>query len=123
MIDLNNLSSENTEYILNLPYYLASAGIADEFHELLTEFELIEYKNSAATPQLLIEDYALTVAPDIEIPQTKKDSLRLIQDAIRKSSHLLAYVENKTQLVGHVLGRLLSFKLPDIQAILEDVKK
>ncbi|MEG4286332.1 hypothetical protein QUB68_24695 [Microcoleus sp. A006_D1] len=50
MIDLNNLSSEDTEYILNLPYHLATAGMANEFHELLTEFEFIEYKNSAATP-------------------------------------------------------------------------
>lgn len=123
MIDLNNLSSEDTEYILNLPYHLATAGMADEFHELLTEFDFIEYKNSAAIPQLLIENYALTVAPDIEITHTKKDSLRLIQDAIRKSSHILAYPENKTQLAGHLLGRLLSFKSPDIQALLEDAKQ
>lgn len=113
MIDLNNLSSEDTEYILNLPYHLAAAGMANEFHELLTEFEFIEYKNSATTPQLLIEDYALSVAADIDITQAKKDSLKLIQEAIQKSSHILAYPENKTQLAGHLLGRLLSFKSPD----------
>ncbi|WP_445305865.1 hypothetical protein [Microcoleus sp. T3_A4] len=49
MIDLNNLFAEDTEYILNLLYHLATAGRADEFYELLTEFEFIEYKRNHAS--------------------------------------------------------------------------
>ena len=123
MIELNNLSSEDAEYVLNLPYHLAVAGMVNEFYKLLTEFEFIDYKSYASTPQLLIADYNLTCLPDIVIYKAKKECLKLIQDAIRKSSHILERSENKNQLSGHLLGRLLSFKLPEIQAVLEEAKQ
>ncbi|MEC4813606.1 MAG: hypothetical protein SAK29_10110 [Scytonema sp. PMC 1069.18] len=42
MSKFENLSPEDQEYILNLPYHLAQASIADDLYELLTEFEFIE---------------------------------------------------------------------------------
>lgn len=123
MNDFNNLSDEDAEYVLNLPYHLAAGGLVDNLCELLIEFEFIEYKNFASTPQSLIADYDLTFLPDIEISKAKKDCLKLIQDAIRKSSHIVSETENKIQLAGHLLGRLLSFKLPEIQVLLEQAKQ
>src|ERR687886_1053720 len=47
----------------------------------------------------------------------KADTLKLIQGALRLSAHILA--KDKTQLAGQLLGRLLSFEVPEIQAMLQ----
>lgn len=44
MNEFNNLSPEDTEYILGLAYHLAAAGMVDDLCEFLTEFEFLEYK-------------------------------------------------------------------------------
>jgi WD40 repeat protein len=67
-------------------------------------------------------DYDLIFASEIGIYGLKKDSLRLIQGAIRKSAHILNEPDNKTQLAGHLLARLLCFPAPEIQALLEQAK-
>lgn len=89
MSEFNNLSPEDSEYVLNLPYHLAEAGMASDLRELLTDFEFIEPKNSTATPQPLIEDYDLAVHPNIQIPEPTKANLRLIQGAVRLSANAL----------------------------------
>lgn len=50
----------------------------------------------------------------------KADTLTLIQGALRLSAHILA--KDKTQLAGQLLGRLLSFEVPEIQAMLQQAK-
>ena len=121
-----NLSPEDAEYVLNLPFHLAEAAkeevaMADELGKLLTEFKFIEYKLSSLTPEPLIEDYDLALACNIQVSEDKKDALKLIQGALRLSANVLT--EDKTQLVGQVWGRLLKYKLPDIRAFLEQAKK
>jgi len=73
MSDYNNLSSEDAEYILNLPYHLSMAGLAGELCEILIEFDFIEHKISASALQSLIEDYDLTFASKIEIHRCTQD--------------------------------------------------
>ena len=46
MSDFQSLSSEDIEYVLNLPYHLSIAGLANELCEILIEFDFIEYKIS-----------------------------------------------------------------------------
>ena len=78
MSEFKNLSSEEAEYVLNLAYHLAAAGMVDELYELLTECDFLEHKVSSLTAQSLIEDYELAIAADIQIDEHKKETLRLI---------------------------------------------
>jgi hypothetical protein len=121
MNNSDNLSSEDAEYVLNLPYHLAIGSMADDLCEILTEFEFVEYKVSDSTPQKIIEDYDLALAPNIHISDQKKDSLKLIQSAINLAANVLA--DDPAQLAGQLWGRLLPFKKPEIQAILAQTQE
>ncbi|WP_181154405.1 hypothetical protein [Nostoc sp. 'Peltigera membranacea cyanobiont' N6] len=121
LLPMSEKSTEYEEYVLHLPYHLAMAGMANDLCELLTEFEFIKHKVSASRPQPLIEDYDLALQPSIESPEDVKNSLRLIQGAIRLSANTL--LKEKTQLSGQLLGRLMSFEIPQIQLILVEAKK
>ncbi|MEG3884810.1 hypothetical protein QT971_11420, partial [Microcoleus sp. herbarium19] len=121
MSEFDNRSPEDVEYGLHLPYHLARAGMVDDFCDLLTDFELIEYKLSVLLSQSLIEDYDLALQSEIQISEDKKDCLKAIQGAIRLSAHILD--RDKTQLAGQLLGRLLFHDSPEIQAMLEQAKQ
>ena len=120
MSEFKNFYPENQEYVLNLPYHLAQASMADDLHELLTEFEFLEHKIFISSPQPLIEDYDFALASNIQIPEHKKYTLRLIQGALRLSEHILS--EDKSQFAGQMLGRLGSYKMPAIEEILKQAK-
>ena len=126
MSEFDNRSPEDVGYGLDLPYHLAESakeeiGMASELCELLTEFDFIEYKVSGLAPQPLIDDYEFALAPEIHISEEKKESLRLIQGAIRLSANILS--KEPTQLSGHLLGRLMFSELPEIQLMLEGIKQ
>ena len=124
MSKFDNLSPEDAEYVLHLPYHLASAGKPDDLDdlwEILTEFEFLEYKVSESDPQALIEDYDLALQTKLHILEEKKSSMRLIQRAIRQSTHVL--LQDKTQLGAQLWGRLQLEELPEIKNLLEQVKE
>jgi WD40 repeat protein len=146
---MNNVLSEEQEHLLDLPAYLAKAGMAEDLFDLLTDFEFIEAKISAVGTRSLIEDYDLV--RNLNPPQPpltrgeqentphrlfnrsfseegqggdlkeKADTLKLIQGAIRLSAHVVD--KDKTQLAGQLLGRLMSFKAPGILALLAQSKQ
>ena len=119
---LASLSDDNRNYALkNLPIHMAQAGHNNKLFRFLTDFDFIEAKLYDLTPQVLIEDYDLALAPEILISDEKKDCLKVIQGAIRLSAHILD--RNNTQLAGQLLGRLLSHESPEIQAMLEQAKQ
>ena len=93
----------------DLPTHLARALQAEKLHHLLTNFNFMEAKVSALGVQPLIEDYGLVLNPDSltskEGVKLNVDSLRLIQGALQLSAHILD--QDKTQLAGQLLGRLL----------------
>ncbi|MEQ9553439.1 MAG: hypothetical protein RIM23_27935 [Coleofasciculus sp. G3-WIS-01] len=110
---LATMSPERQRYALEtLPTHFGEAGQFQRLHRLLTDFDFIEAKLDALGVQSLIQDYEF-----VENPET----LRLIQGALRLSAHIL--VEDKTQLAGQLWGRLISFKMPEIQAMLQQIEQ
>jgi WD40 repeat protein len=71
--------------------------------------------------QELIEDYDRAFEPPVSIFGEKAETLKLIQAALQLSAHILE--RDKTQLAGQLLGRLLDFPNPEIQAILAQAKQ
>jgi WD40 repeat protein len=119
---LDSLVSEDRSYTLkHLPHHMVEAGRFEQLHQWLTDFDFIEAKVSALGAQALIEDYDLAFNPDVLFSGEKAEALRLIQGVIRLSAHILD--KDKTQLAGQLLGRLLSFEVPEIQVMLEMAKQ
>jgi WD40 repeat protein len=121
MNSFSNLLPEDTVYLLHLPYHLAHASMDDELCTILTDYNFINHKITISSPQLLIEDYGLTQSSNSQIPEKEKESLKLIQAAISLSENILD--EDKTQLAGQLLGRLLLFEMPEIQTTLLQAKQ
>jgi WD40 repeat protein len=126
MHDFDNLSAEDAEYILNLPFHLIEAAkqegtVADDLSALLTEYEFIEYKVFSLLPEELIEDYEVALNSNIEISQATRVSLKLVQSAIKLADNVL--VDNPRELPGQLLGHLLSFEEPEIQALKTQIQE
>ena len=119
---LGKMSPQKRLYALEtLPGHLAESVQGERLHQLLTDFDFIEAKLEALGVQALIEDYDLARISDVLLSEEQSQSLRLIQGAIRKSAHVLD--KDKTQLAGHLLGRLLDFQIPEIQGMLAQAKQ
>ena len=119
---LGKLSPKKRLYALEtLPEHLAESVQGERLHQLLTDFDFIEAKLDAIGVQALIEDYDLARVSDVWLSKGQSETLRLIQGAIRKSAHVLE--RDKTQLAGHLLGRLMDFEMPEIQGMLEQAKQ
>ena len=88
-----------------------------DYYRWVTDFGVIEAKLDLSGVQPLIEDYDLGMNSDVLLAQEQRQTLKLIQGAIRKSAHVLE--KDKTQLAGHLLGRLL----PDEVTIIVDNSK
>ncbi len=87
----------------------------------LTDFGFIQMKLEVLGVQALIDDYDLARISDVLLSEEQSQTLRLIQGAIRKSAHVMA--KDKTQLAGHLWGRLLDFEMSQIQVLLEQAKQ
>lgn len=109
------------EFLSKLPAALAAKSQSEQLLKLLTNFDFIKAKISAFPPQQLINDYKFALHPNFPLAPAQKNCLRLIQSAIRLSAHIIN--EDKTQLAAQLLGRLQSFPVPEIQAMLEVAKQ
>ena len=96
----------------HLAYHLVVGGQKEELRKLLFNFDWLQAKLDTTNVTAVIADYEL-------LPNDTH--LRLVQGALRLSAHILA--KDKTQLAGQLLGRLLSYEVPIIQALLEQVKQ
>ncbi|NEP54540.1 MAG: WD40 repeat domain-containing protein, partial [Moorea sp. SIO3C2] len=116
-------SDQKRATLASLPSHLAKAAQPERFQSLLTNFGFLDAKVFEANlgVQPLIEDYDLALDPRISIPEENKYNLTLIQDAIRLSASILD--QDKTQLAGQLLGRLLSYKVPAIEKLLKQAKQ
>ena len=100
-------------YLWNyLPYHLLGAEQVNRLRKLLFDFDWLQAKLNATDANALIADYGF-LPNDID--------LQLVQGAIRLAAHIL--VQDKTQLAGQLLGRLLSFNRLEIQPLLEQAKQ
>src|SRR6476661_6186189 len=89
----------------------------NRYYRWVTDFGFIEAKLKLLGLQPLIEDYDLGRNADVLLSEGQTQTLKLIQGGIRKSTHVLE--KDKTQLVEHLLGRLLDFEIPQIQGLLD----
>lgn len=92
----------------HLAYHLMAAGRKKELRRLLFDFNWLLAKLEIAGVTSLVADYDF-------LPDDK--DLRLVQHALQLSAHILE--RDKTQLAGQLLGRLLYYETPEIQALLE----
>ena len=91
------------------------------YYRWVTDFGFIEAKLELLGVQALIEDFDLATNSDVLLSPEQRQTLKLIQGAIRKSAHVLD--KDKTQLAGHLWGRLMDFEMPQIQGLLEQAKQ
>ncbi|NEP62993.1 MAG: WD40 repeat domain-containing protein, partial [Symploca sp. SIO2G7] len=104
-----------------LPQKLAQGFSSERFHRLLTDFSFIEAKVDGVGIQPLIEDYDLVRVFDLDFSQEARESLRLIQNALRLSAE--AITDDKTQLVEQLLGRLMPCESPTLQTLLNQAEQ
>ncbi|QIR35378.1 hypothetical protein HCG51_00530 [Tolypothrix sp. PCC 7910] len=106
-------SLENDGYIWqNLAYHLLAGGRERELQQLLCDFRWLQGKLENININALLADYDF-------LPQD--ENLQLIQGALRLSAHILN--EDKQQLAGQLLGRLLGFETAEIQALLTQAQQ
>lgn len=100
----NDWHIENGRAYRALPYHLAASGAKDRLREILTDSRWIWAKVHACSVEDVIIDYDL-------LPQD--ETLRLIQNAIRLSAHVIA--NDKDQLFSQLTGRLLMSRQTQIR--------
>ena len=111
--------------LIHLPAHLGACGTNEELGRLLLDFGWMHAKLEATDVTSLIADY--DAAPNVWAglvpaqsarPQGSplQESWRLVQGALRLSAHVLA--QDKTQLAGQLMGRLLDEDSSEIQGTL-----
>ncbi|MGB0385587.1 MAG: hypothetical protein ACPGWR_12255 [Ardenticatenaceae bacterium] len=99
---LNCMSPERRCYTLQtLPAHLADARQGERLQCVLTDSNFLQAKMEAFGLSCMIEDYDLASIPNL-LNSTAAQNLRLVQDAIRLSVHILA--QQTAQLMGQLLG-------------------
>ena len=109
-----------------LPNYVKSGNL-EKYYQKLTDFNFLMAKiqHPEFGVQALIDDFNLVDTSELsnhpKYDSEKMKVLNLIRSTLWMSADILE--ENKTQLPQQLLGRLLSFKIPDIQAMLKVAKQ
>ncbi|AOW99467.1 hypothetical protein BJP34_08370 [Moorena producens PAL-8-15-08-1] len=118
-------SPEEIEHFLGeIPRLWLEGGNLNKLSRLLSNYEFIEAKlnHPEFGVKALIEDYELIDDIDLSHPDYSEEtitSLKLIQGALRLSTHILS--QDPNQLAGQLSGRLLDFDTPDIQRLLQQI--
>ncbi|MFC1878751.1 AAA family ATPase [Chloroflexota bacterium] len=99
----------------HLPFHLTTADQVQQLRALLTDFNWLQAKLEATDINALIRDYDI-----LDLEAAEGQPFEIIRSALRLSAHVLG--QNKTQLAGQLLGRLLDFKEDEIQYLLEGAK-
>ncbi|MBD2208271.1 hypothetical protein H6G27_00095 [Nostoc linckia FACHB-104] len=106
-------SLANDGYIWeNLAYHLLFGRREGELQQLLCDFRWLQAKLENINISALIADYDFLPLDE---------NLQLIQGALRLSAHVLN--EDKQQLPGQLLGRLLGFETEEIQRLLTQAQQ
>ncbi|NEO40180.1 MAG: WD40 repeat domain-containing protein [Moorea sp. SIOASIH] len=122
---LSQKSPEEIELLLGeLPRLWLEGGQLNKLSRLLSNYEFIEAKlnHPEFGVKALIEDYELIDDIEVSHPEYSKQtikSLKLIQGALRLSTHILT--QDPSQLAGQLSGRLLDFNTPDIKRLLQQI--
>lgn len=122
---LRKKPSGEKEFLLRrLPSQFLKANRIQDLFLLLSNYEFIEAKinHTQFGIKALIEDYELINDIDVSHPDYSEQtitSLKLIQGALRLSTHILS--QDPNQLAGQLSGRLLDCDTPDIQRLLQQI--
>ncbi len=99
--------------------YLYPRGRQEEIRQLLLDFRWLQAKLDATNVKALLSDFQWIRGDE------SREALKLVEGAIRNSLHILE--EDKTQLAGQLLGRLLWYvakplsRSPDVEAESSDI--
>ncbi|MCP4544671.1 MAG: hypothetical protein GY832_46820 [Chloroflexi bacterium] len=96
----------------HLPRHLAHSGRVEKLREMLCDFDWLQAKLDVVNVDALLVDYD-------HLPE--ETELHMVQNALRLSAHILA--QDKTQLAGQLMGRLLTFEQTEIQSMLARARK
>jgi WD40 repeat protein len=105
-------TGNDSYFFEHLAYHLMAAGKEEELRRLLFDFNWLVAKLESTGVTSLVADYDFL---------TDDKDLHLVQRALQLSAHILE--RDKTQLAGQLLGRLLYYEAPEIQALLEQAKQ
>ena len=99
-------------FFQHLAYHLVKSGRIAELRELQLNFNWLQAKLDNTDVNAAIADFDF-LAND--------KNCQLVQSTLRRSAHILA--QDKKQLAGQLLGRLLSYNSSEVQALLKQVKQ
>jgi len=110
----------------HLPNHLARGGCDHVLYELLFDFDWLQAKLEATGINAVIADYGIALAISHPLSrgqerESEDEGLHLTQSALRLSANVLA--QDKTELAGQLLGRLLACEVPQVQVLLEQAKQ
>lgn len=103
---------DDGHFFEHLAYHLVEAGRKEELRQLLLDFDWLQAKLEATDATALIADFDF-LADDAD--------LRLVQGALRLSAHVLA--QDRTQLAGQLLGRLMTKEGTEINGLIEQANQ
>ena len=114
----------NTRRVSELPYHQVLGKLGDQIVKTLTDFEFLTAKLYALDLQSLSFDYDVALEVDDykfeNEPIDYREQLIRIRDTLQLSSHILN--NDKSQIAGQLLGRLLNDRSQLIARMLEDAK-
>lgn len=96
-----------------LSYHLLRADRAKELRELLLDFNWVDAKFGATSPNALLIDFARLGDDDT--------ALGLVESALRNMAHII--VEDPAQLAGQLIGRLMWFDHELIQNLVQQARE
>lgn len=113
--------SELREYALrSLPAHLSQAGQGEHLCELLLNFNFLSSKIAQLGPYPAIQDYNLAYPFERIVGSHVVDGLRLIQQALQLSAHVLQ--TDHAELPSQLFGRLLNQAHPAVKKLLNQAE-
>ena len=112
------LPEDRLHLLRHQPSDFAKRGQVQRLVAWLADFGFLQQKLEALGINALIDDYDLALPL---VSATEQRTLKLIQGALRLSAHILE--QDKTKLAEQMLGRLLSFEIPEIAQLLTQAQQ
>ena len=113
--------SESEEYALRaLPMHLSQADQGERLCELLLNFNFLSAKVTKLGPYTAIQDYNLVYSFEYAVDSHVVDGLRLIQQALQLSAHVLQ--TDHAELPSQLFGRLLNQTNPVVKDFLNQTE-
>jgi WD40 repeat protein len=110
----------NQRKLAELSFQLAYSAQAEALNRILWDYAYMEARLEGADVEALIADYDLVGLPEAGFKPENTVYLRLLQDALKLSEHVLR--RDPAQLPSQLTGRLLGFATSDVRRLLEQLR-